>query len=104
MGCEACDGTTSHVGHGEQRFLYKGMDPKELARRKVTIPNPFTPKPGEMVLDPKSRAGIAITPGCSRADGNGTSISGQIATSLTTFGWMCVGIHRRRVLPSPMGA
>lgn len=71
VGCEACDGTTSHVGHGEQRFLYKGMDPKELARRKVTIPNPFTPKPGEMVLDPKSRAGIAITPGCSRADGNG---------------------------------
>ena len=25
VGCAACDGSSNHVGHGRQRFLYNGM-------------------------------------------------------------------------------
>ena len=34
----------------------------------------------------------------------GTSLSGPISTVLTVLSWICVGIHSRRVLPSPVCA
>ena len=34
----------------------------------------------------------------------GTALSGSISTILTGLSWICVGIHRRRALPSPVCA
>ena len=36
--------------------------------------------------------------------GGGTSLSGPISTVLTGLSWICVGIHSRRALPSPVCA
>ena len=33
---------------------------------------------------------------------DGTALSGPISTILTVLSWICVGIHRRGVLPSPV--
>lgn len=71
VGCQLCDGTTSHFGHGGQTFLFKGMDIRTLRARNITIPNPFSPEPGEMIMNPKSKAGISIAPGCDHAQQNG---------------------------------
>eukprot|EP00729_Bicosta_minor_P008934 gene8934-1856_t len=71
VGCNSCDGTTSHVGHGTQRFLYKGMNASTLQRNRITIPNPFNPPPGDMVMDPDAMSKIQIKPGCTEAQGNG---------------------------------
>ena len=35
---------------------------------------------------------------------NGTALSGSISTVLTVLSWICVGIHNRRALPSPVCA
>ena len=34
----------------------------------------------------------------------GAALSGSISTILTVLSWICVGIHSRRVLPSPVCA
>ena len=34
----------------------------------------------------------------------GTALSGSISTVLTGLSWICVGIHSRRALPSPVCA
>ena len=36
--------------------------------------------------------------------GAGKSLSGSISTVLTSLSWICVGIHSRRALPSPVCA
>ena len=69
VGCDVCDGTTSHVGHGGQSFLYKGMDPGTVRSKKIVLPNPFNPPAGDMVLNPKSRRGLVIKPGCAKPNG-----------------------------------
>lgn len=61
VGCDKCDGTQNHVGHGSQTFLYKGMTASQLKAQNITI-NPWSPKLGDMKL--KSRAGIKIAPNC----------------------------------------
>mmetsp|Transcript_44385 Transcript_44385/g.100236 ORF Transcript_44385/g.100236 Transcript_44385/m.100236 type:complete len:435 (-) Transcript_44385:67-1371(-) len=66
VGCDKCDGTKNHVGHGFQKFLYKGMTSAELRRKNLTIPDPWNPKPGEMLLNPKTTKGIAIVPNCDK--------------------------------------
>ena len=83
VGCEKCDGTTSHVGHGSQHFLYKGMDMNALRANKVTIPNPFSPAPGDLVIDPKSTGGISIVQGCAPNARNGQKAT-ICASSLRT--------------------
>ena len=82
VGCDKCDGTTSHVGHGRQAFLYKGMNASYVQKNNITIPNPFNPAPGVMVLDPKSKAGISIKPGCAKTNGQKATIC---ASSLRTI-------------------
>ena len=37
VGCDACDGTTSHVGHGYQEWLYKGMTQAEVIKKNVSF-------------------------------------------------------------------
>ena len=64
VGCDACDGTQNHVGHGNQRFLYRGMSAAQLRSKNLTTAHPWSPAPGEMVLDPASTKGLAIKPNC----------------------------------------
>ena len=63
-GCAACDGTTSHVGHGTQAWLYKGMSRDQVIQHNITVP--WTPAPGDLVLD-RHAAGtkaLRISAGC----------------------------------------
>lgn len=64
IGCEKCDGTQNHVGHGTQKFLYKGMTSAQLRSKNISIPDPWNPAAGDMVLNPNTTAGIAIKPNC----------------------------------------
>ena len=47
------------------------MDHTYIRQHNIVIRDPFNPKPGDMVLDPKSKAAISIKPGCTAATGNG---------------------------------
>ena len=49
MGCSKCDGTSNHVGHGGQKFLYKGMNHTHMKAHNISIPNPWSPEPGSLV-------------------------------------------------------
>jgi hypothetical protein len=49
VGCERCDGTHNHYGHGDQTFLWRGMSRATLQARNLTVPNPWNPPRGEMV-------------------------------------------------------
>ena len=53
IGCESCDGSNNHPGHGQQQFLYKGKSVAELAKANISVPAWGLQK-GDMVLDPKS--------------------------------------------------
>jgi len=58
IGCETCDGTHNHFGpHGNQHFLYKGINASELRKKNLTIDNPWNPREG-YTLDPSSTFGI----------------------------------------------
>ena len=61
VGCDKCDGTNNHYGHGNQRFLYKGMGPSDLRKHNITI-DPWDPPVGDMVLDPRSTKKLDIKP------------------------------------------
>jgi hypothetical protein len=76
VGCDAgeCDGTTSHVGHGNQGFLYKGMDLHTLQLKNITIPDPFDPPIGDMILNPKSMTDLKVVPGCAKPNGKKATI------------------------------
>ena len=50
IGCESCDGTTNHVGHGGQQFLYMGLNASQIKEANLTIGNPFEPAPGTICL------------------------------------------------------
>ena len=63
IGCPSCDGTNNHVGHGTQKFLYNSMNQTQLVENNMTIPNPFNPIVGSMVLDPEHRT-FNITSNC----------------------------------------
>lgn len=84
VACEHCDGTTSHVGHGSQSWLYKGMDSATLRAKKIAIPNPFNPAPGDMTLNPKSRAGLSIKPGCDKPNAQKATICASSLRSANT--------------------
>ena len=63
VGCEKCDGTQSHIGHGHQSFLYNGMNSAMLRAHNITI-DPWFPPQGVMELDRSSTAGLDIKPNC----------------------------------------
>jgi len=81
VGCDECDGTINHVGHGQQQFLFNGMNQSELNQKKIVMPNPFTPSRGSMLLDPLSKAALRIVPGCAKPNGLKATIC---ASSLRT--------------------
>ena len=62
VGCSECDGSSNHVGHGDQMFLYKGMSVVTLRQRNLTVQNPWTPAPGDMVLNRTTTAKLRIKP------------------------------------------
>lgn len=64
IGCDVCDGTNNHIGHGNQQFLFQGMTSKELLEKNITIDNPWNPKRGDMVLDPKTTGSLNVRPNC----------------------------------------
>ena len=53
IGCDTCDGTNNHPGHGPQNFLYKNMNMSELVKNNITVEAWGLTK-GDMTLDPKS--------------------------------------------------
>jgi len=83
IGCDKCDGTQNHVGHGNQEFLYKGMNMSTIIKNKVIIEDPFNPKVGDMVLDPKSRKSLNIQSNCAKRTTNATVCDGRLRSANT---------------------
>jgi len=81
VGCDECDGTTNHVGHGQQGFLYRGLNQSQLLKKGVIMPDPFSLPHGEISLDPKSASNLEIKPGCAKPNGDKATIC---ASSLRT--------------------
>ena len=83
VGCDECDGTSNHVGHGNQKFLYNGMNSHELNAANRTIPNPFSPPRGKMVLNPATRKGLEIKPNCANPRTTPTICAESLRTANT---------------------
>ena len=49
VGCDVCDGTNNHYGHGGQNFLYNGMTRLQLQAKNITI-EPWNPPAGAMYV------------------------------------------------------
>lgn len=64
VGCARCDGSSNHVGHGSQRFLFKGMSAAALRARNLSIEDPFSPPPGALALNQTTAKSLAIAPNC----------------------------------------
>eukprot|EP00040_Diaphanoeca_grandis_P025237 m.139565 g.139565 ORF g.139565 m.139565 type:complete len:437 (-) comp30067_c0_seq1:381-1691(-) len=64
IGCDKCDGTNNHWGHGNQNFLYKGMNSQQLLKNNITIDDPWDPTPGDMLINPTSMKALNITQNC----------------------------------------
>ena len=82
VGCDVCDGTHNHVGHGNQSFLYKGMNGTEIRKKNLTI-DVWSPTPGDMVLDPKTLKGLEIKPNCANPKQNATICDPRLRTTNT---------------------
>ena len=65
VGCDACDGTNNHYGHGGQRFRYNNMTAAELHKANITI-DPWAPSSGLMVLDPTTTKSLDPKPNCEK--------------------------------------
>ena len=74
--------------------------------------SPARPPARPLARVPARVPAVAVVPGLltltsrwygpTRATGCGTSSFGNIFFTLAALSWMCVGIHRRRMLPSPV--
>lgn len=82
VGCAECDGTQNHVGHGTQRFLYRGMNSSTLRRKNITV-NAFTPSKGEMVLDPRTLDRVKVAPNCEAPTSRPTICDARLRTTNT---------------------
>ena len=72
----------NHVGHGNQSFLYKGMNGTEIRKKNLTI-DVWSPTPGDMVLDPKTLKGLEIKPNCANPKQNATICDPRLRTTNT---------------------
>ena len=81
VGCDTCDGTNNHVGHGMQRFLYKGMSAATLRAKNITLPDPWNPQPGEMVLDPATTKELEIKANCAAPHSKPTVCDPRLRTA-----------------------
>jgi len=83
IGCASCDGTSNHVGHGAQRFLYHGMDARTLVEKNLTLANPWNPPAGAMRLDEATRASLSIKANCANPTTNATICDPRLRTANT---------------------
>ena len=83
IGCDRCDGSQNHVGHGLQGFLYQGMSGETLRKKNITIADPFNPPPGSMLLDPNTTATLNISSNCAHRSTNATVCSSALRTANT---------------------
>ena len=83
VGCSECDGSSNHVGHGDQEFLYKGMSIATLRRLNLTIDDPWSPAPGDMVLNQSTTKKLSIKPNCRAPTGNATICDPALRTANT---------------------
>lgn len=83
VGCDRCDGTSNHVGHGGQSFLYKGMNHTEMLARNISLPNPWNPEPGTLTLDPKTKSALKIRAGCDKPNAKPTICDPRLRTANT---------------------
>lgn len=83
VGCDECDGTSNHFGHGMQSFLYKGMTGAEIRKKNLTIDDPWSPAVGSMVLDPRSTKSLNITTNCARPQTKPTVCDPRLRTMNT---------------------
>jgi len=80
IGCDTCDGTQNHCGHEiGAKFLYKGMDAKTAKQHNISVP-PFTPKPGDMVLNPKLKGNVTIKSICGNTTAKATICDSNLRT------------------------
>lgn len=80
VGCEECDGTTNHPGRGNQRWRWRGLSGKELRSKNLTINNPWSPKAGEMVLDPNTTKGLVAGSTCDKPTMGATICDPELRT------------------------
>jgi hypothetical protein len=81
IGCDRCDGTQNHVGHGLQRFLYKGMSLGTMHRNNVSIDRPFWPEPGDMVLNTTTAKTLNVSSNCAHRTTNATICDPALRTA-----------------------
>lgn len=81
VGCESCDGTTNHVGHGKQQFLFNNMTAQEMKTKNISIPNPWTG--AGLTLDPRSYADLNITANCAKPTAKPTLCDPRLRTKNT---------------------
>jgi hypothetical protein len=79
VGCDECDGTNNHFGHGGQVFLYDGMTGRELAEKNITI-DPWSPPAGTMVMTNASYAKLDIKPNCAQPKATPTVCDPRLRT------------------------
>ena len=89
IGCDDCDGTHNHFGHGDQRFLYKGLTPAQLNIKNhnssnVTMANPWVPEPGSMTLDPSTTKGLGAKSMCPQSARTNATICAAHLRTLNT--------------------
>ena len=82
IGCESCDGTTNHVGHGQQAFLYKGMDAPTVHEKNLSF-DPFNVAVGDMVLDERTRHTLNVTHNCETGGIDATICASSLRTANT---------------------
>ena len=83
IGCDKCDGSSNHVSHGNQAFLYKGMSAETIRARKIVIDNPWNPAPGDMVLNRSTTKGLVARPNCANPTTNATICDSRLRTANT---------------------
>ena len=83
IGCDACDGTHNHYGHGSQSWLYDNMTQSEIVKAGLFIKDPFTPAKGMMTLDPKTRSLFNISSNCEHRTTNATVCAESLRTCNT---------------------
>ena len=82
VGCSVCDGTQNHVGHGNQRFLYKGMSAQDLNKKNISIQDLWTAG-AEFTLNPTSTHGLEIKANCDHPTMNATMCASSLRSANT---------------------
>jgi len=71
------------VGHGFQKFLYKGMSGATVKAQNLTLDNPWNPAAGDMVLDKSSTKDLEIKANCAAPTTNATICDPNLRTCNT---------------------